>query len=301
MKKIIGVIIVLVVLFNVSGCGSHQTGNPQNEKRMVIVTSFYPLYIMTRNVTEGVTGVKVVNMTPQYTGCLHDYQITTRDMKILDEADVFIINGAGMESFLQDVAIRQPDLEIIEASKGLKLIKNSAGEINSHTWVDPIMAIEEVRNISTGLSRIDPIHESIYSTNANKYETKLEALSQEMKTCLEDAKNFSSITLHDAFPYLARDYGLNIVGVIEGEPGTEPGAGQTAELIEKAKKQKVRVIFIEPQYSDRAARAIASECEAGIYTLDPAVTGPDDPNAYIATMRKNLKGLKEALAANERD
>ena len=82
-----------------AGCGA-QTATKEHSGNFHIVTSFYPMYIDAINITRGVDGVTVTNMTKPQTGCLHDYQLTTEDMKTLEKADAFIVNGAGMESFL---------------------------------------------------------------------------------------------------------------------------------------------------------------------------------------------------------
>jgi zinc transport system substrate-binding protein len=103
------------------------------------------------------------------------------------------------------------------------------------------------------------------------------------------------ITFHEAFPYFAREFGLIIAAVVEREPGSAPNARELAESIDSIKKKEVKALFSEPQYPASAADAIARETGMKIYVLDPAVTGPDDPDAYISIMEQNLKTLQEAL------
>lgn len=104
MKKLLLVVLSLMTMMVFTACGSEKTTTSQEDKansedKIKIVTSFYPIYIETLNVTKGIDGVVVENMTKPQTGCLHDYQMTPADMKKLENADVFIANGAGMESF----------------------------------------------------------------------------------------------------------------------------------------------------------------------------------------------------------
>lgn len=126
--------------------------------------------------TKDVSGVEVVNMTKPQTGCLHDYQLTPSDLKTLETADAFVVNGAGMEAFLDKVVNQQKDLQIIDASKGIELIKDDDGEENPHVWVSVSNAILQVKNIQEQLSAIDKGNADKYKSNADAYIKKFEAL-----------------------------------------------------------------------------------------------------------------------------
>ena len=261
-----------------------------------IVASFYPMYIMAKNVAKDVPGVSVQNLTPPLTGCLHDYTVTTNDMKKLADAQVFVANGAGMESFLDKIVAQHPNLKIIQLSEGIPLIKGPGNEgDNPHIWVSISNAILQVKNLGKAMEQYDPIHNKIYEKNTADYTAKLEALRQKMHSELAPYKGMSIITFHEAFPYFAKEFDLRISAVVEREPGSEPSAKELADTIELVKKSNTQALFSEPQYPDSAARTIAKETGAKVYVLDPAVTGPDDYNAYINIMENNLKVLKEAL------
>ncbi len=284
--------IVLIPLLLFTGCGSKTTaGNKEKSDKLVIATSFYPMYIFTQNITMDVPGVKVVNMTKPTTGCLHDYSITTEDMKKLHEAGILVVNGAGMESFMDKVIDQQPDLKIIDAGESIKLIKGD----NPHLWVSISNAIKQVRNIGTKLAELDPDNADKYRKNMEAYIKKLEAERVKMHNVLDGIKNRNIITFHEAFPYFAKEFNLNIAGVVEREPNSEPSARELSDTIKMIKKLKVKAIFAEPQYSSKAADTIANETGTKVYTLDPVVTGPMKPEAYIEIMDNNLKILKEAL------
>jgi zinc transport system substrate-binding protein len=110
--------------------------------------------------------------------------------------------------------------------------------------------------------------------------------------------NKQIITFHEAFPYFAQEFNLKIAAVIEREPGAEPTPKEMEETIEKIKAAKIKALFAEPQYSVKAAEAIARETGAKVYTLNPAVTGEAKPEAiddYIKIMEGNITVLKEAL------
>ena len=259
-----------------------------------ITASFYPMYIATLNIVKGVPGVEVRDLTKPMTGCLHDYSITTDDMKQLSKTDIFVVNGAGMESFLDKVIKQQPGIKIVSASDGIPLLKGAEGD-NPHVWISISLHIKQVRNIASKLALADPQHAKQYARNADLYAAKLERLRSDMHAGLKGVKTRDIITFHEAFPYFAKEFGLHIVAVIEREPGSEPSAKELAETITLVKKSGVRALFAEPQYPAKAAQTIARETGAKLYTLDPAVTGPMRDDAYLSIMTKNLAELRRAL------
>ena len=265
-------------------------------KDIKIVASFYPMYIMAKNVAKDVPGVSVQNLTPPLTGCLHDYTVTTNDMKKLADAQVFVANGAGMESFLDKIIAQHPTIKIIQLSEGIPLIKGEGNEgDNPHLWVSISNAIIQVKNLGKAMEEFDSLHKELYAKNTADYVAKLETLRQKMHSELAPYKGRSIITFHEAFPYFAQEFDLKIAAVVEREPGSEPSAKELADTIELVKKNGIPALFSEPQYPAAAAGTIAKETGAKVYVLDPAVTGPDDYDAYINIMEDNLKVLKQAF------
>ena len=292
-------LLLLVLSVALVGCGG--TDKPAEKKTAEpfrIVTSFYPMYVATINITDGVDGVEVYNMTKPQTGCLHDYQLMTEDMKTLEKADAFVINGAGMEDFMDKVTEQQKKLKVIDASRDIELIHDDEEGDNPHVWLSVTDAITQVRNIADQLKEADPTHAAAYEKNAAAYIEKLTSLKSEMHAALDTVPHKDIVTFHEAFPYFAKEFNLNIIGVVEREPGTEPTPTELQETIEQVNALPTKVLFTEPQYSPAAAETIARETGAKIYTLDPVVTGEATPaakNAYIDTMKKNMQVLKEAL------
>ncbi len=291
-------VLCLLLVILVAGCGSTKQGG-SDKKAFRIVTSFYPMYIDVINITKGVDGVEVVNMTKPQTGCLHDYQLTTEDMKTLEKADAFVVNGAGMESFLDKVVKQQKNLKIIDASKSdeINLLKDGDEE-NPHVWLSVTYSIEQVKAITSQLCEADPAHADAYRKNALDYVTKLDKLRTQMHEELDNLPHKDIVTFHEAFPYLAKEFKLNVVSVIEREPGTEPTPQELEETIRQVNALPVKVLFTEPQYSPSAAKTIAAETGAKVYQLDPVVTGEANEqamDAYIDAMKKNMEVLKEAL------
>jgi zinc transport system substrate-binding protein len=269
---------------------------PAGGRPLRILASFYPMYVMTLNIAGDAPDVTVECLASPSTGCLHDYQLTPGDLVALARADVFVANGAGMETFI-DKAVRQaPRLKVIEAGAGIE----PADGGNPHIWVSVSGAIAETRAIALGLAAADPGRAGAYERNAADYVAALERLRVRMHAALDGLKHREIVTFHEAFPYFAREFGLNIVGVVEREPGSEPGAQELARTINLVKKSGARAIFAEPQYPAKSAEIIRRETGVPVAVLDPAATGDRDPakarGSYCATMERNLAVLTRALA-----
>jgi zinc transport system substrate-binding protein len=290
MKKQMFVLITLVSLISVS-CGKKESSNHNK----IILSSFYPVYIIALNVADGIPGVSVQNMTPPITGCLHDYSLSTEDMIKLEKASIFLVNGAGMESFIEKAAKSNSSLKICELSKNIDLI-GSGKDRNPHVWVSVSNVITMTKNCASYLSEADPKNSLIYTKNAEAYIKKLSSLKTEMDKSLKPYNGSKIVTFHEAFPYFAKEYEFNIVAVIEHEPGSEPSAKEIADTIRIVNKSGVKALFAEPQYPSSSAEIISKETGVLLYNLDPAVTGSETKNAYINIMRKNKDVLVKALS-----
>lgn len=259
-----------------------------------VVTSFYPVYVATLNVVDGAPGVTVQNLSSPAVGCLHDYQLTPADMRTLTKADVFVVNGGGMESYLDKVVRRLPRLKVVDASEGIALANG-----NAHVWVSPAGAIGQVRNIARGLAEADPGRAGHYAAGAEAYIARLEELEAGMKASLAPYGGRRIIVFHEGLAYLGRDFGMEVARVVERDPGTEPSARELAETIDLVRRLGVTALFTEPQYPSRSAATIARETGVAVYQLDPVVTGSRDPRearmAYLRAMERNREILLQAL------
>ena len=299
--------LLLLLLAFAGGCAAQR--ETKAEEETVIVTSFYPMYIFAQNVAAGVDGVRVMNMAQQSVGCLHDYQLQTRDMAVLEEADVFVINGGGMEQFMDRVVQQRADLPVVNASEGISMLAsgedahshgpdhNHEGEaLNAHVWLDPALAAVQIRNIAEGLAGADPDHAQAYLDNGEEYAQRIEAMGEEIARQLSPFAGREIITFHEAFTYFADAFGLVVAGVIENEPGEEPSTRQLAETCDLVLQRGIGTLFVEPQYPQQAAETIARETGAAVYTLDPAVSGDGTMESYETIMRQNAQVLTEALS-----
>jgi zinc transport system substrate-binding protein len=287
---------LIVALFVPFGFMNGVIAQEKGPEELKIVASFYPMYIMALNVAKDVPGVRVSNLTPPMSGCLHDHTITTDDMKKLADADIVVANGAGMESFLEKIVGQYPGISVVQLSEGIELIKGDSEEgDNPHVWVSVSEAIKEVNNLGISLEKIDPAHAELYRKNTQAYVGKLQMLRQRMHDVLSPYKGKKIITFHEAFPYFAQEFGLEIAAVVAREPGSEPSAKELADTIDIVRQAGIKALFSEPQYPALAAQTIARETGARVYVLDPVVSGPDEMDAYMNIMERNLEVLKDAF------
>lgn len=301
MKNVIRLISLLLILMLLPVCVLGET----------VVTSFYPIWLLARNLAKGIPGLEVRNLAAPDTGCLHDYQLQSQDMKVLEEADLFLVNGAGMESYLDLVFSAFPDLPVARASDGVPLLygmdalqigeseEEEEGEANAHIWLSASNAVLMARNLADAMIRQFPSLEPGIRENLASLTDRLNLLDQELKDGLSDLPRRGIITFHEAFPYFASAYGLEVLAVVNREPGETLTPAQLARLITVIRDLGNPPLFTEPQYEDLSARILASETGAKIYTLDPVVTGPEENvplDYYESVMRKNMETLRDALS-----
>ena len=306
-KHLIKSIALLLIVFY----GALLTGCQRSKNNKIkFVTSCYPVNIIALNLTENIDDVEVINMSENQSGCLHNFQIQSEDLKNIEKSTAFIINGAGMENFLNKVVYEIPKVKIIDSSIGINLIEEETEcthnhgdgehhhhhhESNPHIWLSVENYIKQVQNVTNGLIIVDPTHEKTYKENCEKYIFKLNELKNQLSADLNELKGKDIITFHKAFSYFAKDFGLNIADTINDEPENEPSAKQISAVINTIKEKNIKSIFTEPQYSSSSADIIAKETGVKIYTLDPAITGENSKDSYINIMKENAKTLKSAL------
>ncbi len=272
-----------------------------------VVTSFYPIYLLALNLCDGLEGVEVRNLAAPDFGCLHDYQLTVADMKALSRADVFLINGADMEEYLEHVT-ESLHLEPVDASgmgtdRCVTLIEEEDGEtdFNPHIWLSAHNAGIMARNLADGLAEAMPDRAGAVRANLDAYLLRLDALDAELTARASALPRRDIVTFHEAVPYLAEAYGLNVAAVMATEPGEALSARDLMDLVKEERALGNPPLFTEPQYAGRAAQVVADETGARIYTLDPCVTGPADPplTYYEDVMRANMAELERALGNAE--
>jgi zinc transport system substrate-binding protein len=277
------------------------------ERPLRVVTTFLPGYCFAANV--GGDAAKVENLLPGNVS-LHDYQLSPGDIRKLTSADLIVINGLGMETFLDKVAAtagKDVERKIVRLSEGLgpeliaEKVQAHAHEPghdhghNPHIWLDPKLATRSVTNVMRAFIALDPKRRTVYERNAAEYTRRLAALDNELERMLQPVREVPFITYHNAFPYFVRRYGLKQAGVVEQAPEVPPSPREMSKLHATIRDQKVKALFTEPTAATRLAKQIAEDARIQLAELDPLETGQLAPDSYEKGLRRNGKTLVETL------
>jgi len=286
-------------------------------QKLKVLTSFAPIYCLVANVAGDLA--QIDNLLPGNAEP-HDYQFSRKDLQRVSHADLIVLNGLGLETWLQKVltsSARVGPAIVVEIGAGMdsELIHSPAGEAgdasgkstarpNPHIWLDPQLTIHAVANISKALQKADPAHAGGYAANAAQFTTRLAELDADLLRDLAPLKGAAIVTYHDAFPYFARRYGLNIVGVIERVPDVEPSLKYLAALYGSIRANHVRAIFVDTSSRSRLAEQIGCDLHLPVAALDTLETAPLKLSAYEDAMRSNelllLKYLKTDAQTHSR-
>ncbi len=286
----------ITVLMGVAGCGEEE----EAAVLMKVAASTVPMADFCAQV--GGDLVEVETMVPPGASP-HTYEPTTRQMKFMRDAKVFVQNGLNLEAWAADTLkkVDNPDLVVVVASDDVPksdLVEVKEGVYDPHVWLDPNLAIYEVEAIRNGFIKADPENEDTYEKNARRYREELEELDRYVKgeTSRFAVKKF--VSFHPAFRYYAARYGLEQVGSIEEVPGKEPSVGEIATLVDLMRSEDVTVVFTEPQFDPRAAAAVAAEAGANVVlrSLD-SLGNPDDPETctYIKLIKHDTGVMAEVM------
>lgn len=264
--------------------------NTQAEQQITVVTSFYPMYIAAMNVCEGVDNVTLQNLSEPQTGCLHDYQLTPADMQLLATADVFVVNGGGIEEFLSEIAESYPELRIVDASEEITLL-----EENAHVWMGVSNHIKQVQNIAEGLAKADEANQSRYRDNANHYIQHLQELEEEIAQVRKRTEGQSVVLFHEAYDYVANEFGLKVCGVMDLDEERQVSAGEVAEIMGKIEKNHVSVVLAEPTYGKEMGNMIEKETQAQTVYLETLVRGEYQKDSYLHYMEENIARVQKVF------
>jgi len=208
----------------------------------------------------------------------HTFEPTPSLMMDMAKADLYVMNGAGLEFWMDKLLEANKRMVVVDSSQGVALLQERKGEIDPHVWISLRNAAMQVNSICSGLIAVDPANKDYYIKNRDDYLQKLQSLDEELNQTFAGKKNRIFIVHHPAWTYFARDYDLSQVPLMENEK--EPGPKYLGEVIDLARRNNITTIFIEPEYNPKAAEVIAREMNTGIVTLDPLAENYHENMAY---------------------
>jgi len=217
----------------------------------------------------------------------HTFEPTPSLMVDMSKADLYVMNGAGLEFWIDRLLQANKDMTVIDSSKGIDLISESEDEMDPHIWISLKNAAVQVQNICSGLIQVDPANKDYYSQNRDSYLEQLKALDEELNSSFTASKKKIFVVHHPAWTYFARDYALEQVPLMENEK--EPGPKYLSQVIDLARQNNITTVFIEPEFNPKSAEVIAKEMNASIKTLDPLAAD------YLNNMRYAGRAIASSL------
>jgi zinc transport system substrate-binding protein len=277
---------------------------PQGQK-ISIAATFYPLAFLAEQI--GGEFVTVIQITP---GGIepHDYEPTPQQLAAVHDADVFLINGAGIDPWAEALndELASEGVMTVNIANALEIVEASEEhddeygyEVDPHFWLNPVFLQTQAELVRDALSELDPAHENDYRGNERRLITELSRLDQAFRSGLAQCEDNTIIVSHDAFGYMADEYGFETTAVAGLSPEEEPSSGRIAEIADIAKRENIKYIFFETLVSPKLAETIADEIGAQTLVLNP-IEGltPDDEaqgKNYFSIMRENLQNLRTAM------
>lgn len=311
------------VVGGVSGASGSTKNTDEADDMLTVVTSFYPMYIAALNIVDGVDGVRLENLSEPQTGCLHDFQLTPEDMKLLSTADVFVINGGGIESFMSDVAKAYPKLDVVEACEDVALLSEDAdtesesnhdhdhdadtesdsdhdhdhdhGDENAHAWMSVPRYRTMVQTIASRLAEKDAKHADEYYANAKAYDAKLAVLEEKIDSLKSLTGGQNIIIFHEAYEYVADDFSMNACYLLDLDEERSVSAGEVKQVIDAIKDDGVSVILAEELYGKSMGDTVSRETDVHMVYIDPLNRGEYDKDSYLDGMEHNIELIKDAF------
>lgn len=304
-RSVLWFMIGLFVLI-LGACG--QKGNQESKKAkgMKIVTSFYPVYAMVKEVSGDLNDVRMI----QSSSGIHSYEPSANDIAAIYDADVFIYHSHTLESWAGslDPNLQKSKVKVIEASEGMTLERvpgledmeagNGVDEktlYDPHTWLDPEKVAEEAQIIADKLSEQDSANKETYQKNAQSFSDKAHELTKKYQPIFEKSSQKTFVTQHTAFSYLSKRFGLNQLGIAGISPDQEPNPRQLSEIQEFVKTYKVKTIFTESNASSKVAETLIKSTGVSLKTLNPLEADPQNDKSYLDNLEEDIVILAEEL------
>ena len=294
-KKILIIMLIIAVAIGIAIWVTTRKHEEAKNDNLKIVTSFYPIHVMTANITQNVQDVELVNMTEANVGCLHDYTISTTDMKKIEKADIYIQNGLGLESFMDKIISAYPELKVIDTCADISNKIQDENETNPHIWTSIENYIKQVETICQKLCEYDNKNAETYKANCESYLQKINQEKQKYETELQKLNGAKAICLNEGLEYLLKELKMQVTKVETNHEESTMSAETLKNLITKMKDENIKIIVVDKDDNIKNAETLANETGAKIYKLDSGLTGETNNNAYIDKLEANFLVLESMI------
>lgn len=290
--RIVPLLLWIAAMLLLLGCGREATDSSKPQ----VIVSLYTLQDFAQKI--GGNYIDVKNLVPPGTEP-HDFDPSPQDIVKLNRADLFLYNGAGLETWVEQTLpnIDQAKTLVVNTSDHLQQ-KQIKGQNDPHVWLNPDLAAQQAKAIYNALIQIDPKHKDAYTINYHKLSNQFISLQKEYSVLIHTPiREF--VTAHAAFSYLADRYQLKQVAIAGLTPENEPSPKEVKQLVDQLRQQHTKVIFFETLANNKLAEAVKQEIGAQALVLNPLEGLSEQEIAqgedYFSVMRSNLTHLKKAL------
>jgi zinc transport system substrate-binding protein len=313
--KLKSVIISSMILIGtiLTGCSNTKSNNSlQKKDHLNVYTTIYPLEDFTKKI-----GGKYVHVKSIYPAGIdaHDYEPSSKQVVDIAKSDLFIYNGAGMESFAEKLneTLKSENVTVLEATKNVPLKKfkgteeetDSAGhqdehhDKDPHVWLDPTLAKIEANNIKDNLVALQPTHKKYFENNFNELSKKFDDLDHQLVNMSKNAKRKDIVVSHAAYGYWEYHYGIHQLSIAGLSASNEPSQKQLKDIVDFVNKNHVKYILFETFATPKVAQVVEQETGAKILRLNHLATvSKEDLSSgkdYFSLMQENIDILNKAL------
>ena len=312
----LSILAALLTVVTLAGCGSNEAtgsgGSDGSSGELAVLASFYPLQYVVQQV--GGDQVEVSNLTEPGVEP-HDLELKPKQVAAIAEAKL-VVYEKGLQPAVDEAVEQNAEKTGFDVSETAKLVATGAheeaheeehgeeeahegdehGDVDPHFWLDPTRMADVGDAVADRLGQADPDHADDYKQRASALRTGLTKLDADFKTGLATCRLKTFVTTHEAFGYLAKRYGLQMVGISGLTPDAEPSPARIKQVEQVVREQRVSTIFYEELVSPKVAESVARDLQVSAAVLSP-VEGLADANSgadYQSLMRENLAALRKA-------
>lgn len=306
MYVIFSVIAILAVLLFAINYNKNKN---EIDKTKKVVTTFYPVYIATLNITDSIRDIDVTNLTSNVTTCLHDYSLSTSQMAQVADSNLLIMNGAGMEPFIDNITKSYPKLNIVDTSKNTNILENNEQqeaheklteeqhehEQNSHIYLDISNYKIQVENIYRSIINIDVSNSKSYKENKDAYIKKLNLLQNKYNELKNKISGIKVVIYNQAIQYIANSLELDVVVNLEIDHESGISSAGVIKAINNIKQEDIKYILVPKDYDKKVVNNIIKGLDVKIVKLNLLTYGENNKDAYINMMQENLQNIQASI------